>query len=462
MNRKIPYHELAALLAGHCNITPAEAENFIKSFFDQLTRSLTEGETVKIKGIGTFAPTGDAEIPVSFIPDSEIADTINAPFAMFEPEEVSDSLSDDAFSQLDATEESDSEKPEGEELATLEVSAPQEEQDSQVATPASAEPIAEEEQLAVTEASQSLTEQPSTTETEHIAESTPAEEVATKTVAEPVSEQEHADEPAKNMHPTSEPTVEPVVTTPQATKPTPSVQPEPKTDAATPAVPVKPTTQPTQAKPTAKPIAPVAPVVTPKATPAFPDEEPEEYYREPEQKSGAGFGWGFVIGMLVGVALGACGVYFAIDYIFPTMPQTQRNNIEEAELVQEIQLDSVATPLADDSIKASTAPVATAVDTLKPAETQASSPSQAEPMVKDTVRPGYLLNDMAKKHYGNKCFWVYIYEENKAKIANPNRVGPGLVLVIPPAEKYGINPSSQASIKAANEKAGKILTKYPK
>ena len=185
------------MLAGHCNITPAEAENFIKSFFDQLTRSLTEGETVKIKGIGTFAPTGDAEIPVSFIPDSEIADTINAPFAMFEPEEVSDSLSDDAFSQLDATEESDSEKPEGEELATLEVSAPQEEQDSQVATPASAEPIAEEEQLAVAEASQLLTEQPSTTETEYIAESTPAEEVATKTVAEPVSEQEHADEPAK-------------------------------------------------------------------------------------------------------------------------------------------------------------------------------------------------------------------------------------------------------------------------
>ena len=244
MNRKIPYHELAAMLAGHCNITPAEAENFIKSFFDQLTRSLTEGETVKIKGIGTFAPTGDAEIPVSFIPDSEIADTINAPFAMFEPEEVSDSLSDDAFSQLDATEESDSEKPEGEELATLEVSAPQEEQDSQVATPASAEPIAEEEQLAVAEASQLLTEQPSTTETEYIAESTPAEEVATKTVAEPVSEQEHADEPAKTIHSTSEPTVEPVVTTPQATKPTPSVQPEPKTDAASPAVPVKPTSHP--------------------------------------------------------------------------------------------------------------------------------------------------------------------------------------------------------------------------
>lgn len=86
---------------------------------------------------------------------------------------------------------------------------------------------------------------------------------------------------------------------------------------------------------------------------------------------------------------------------------------------------------------------------------------KSEP-VKDTVRAGYLLHDMAKKHYGNKCFWVYIYEENKAKITNPNRVSPGLVLIIPQAEKYGINASSQASIKTANEKAGKILAKFPR
>ena len=102
MNRKIPFHELATILAGNCNITPAEAEDFIKNFFDLLTRSLTEGETVKIKGIGVFAPTGDADNPVSFTPDAEIADTINAPFAMFEPEEVSDTLSDEALNALDA------------------------------------------------------------------------------------------------------------------------------------------------------------------------------------------------------------------------------------------------------------------------------------------------------------------------------------------------------------------------
>lgn len=446
MNRKIPYHELASMLAGHCNITPAEAENFIKSFFDRLTLSLTEGETVKIKGIGTFAPTGDADMPVSFTPDSEIADTINAPFAMFEPEEVSDSLSDDAFSQLDVAEEHDSEQTECEDLAPQEATTAQECQDSQGTTSAPAEPITEEGPATVAEAAQSAA-------TEHVAEPIIPEEVATETVAEPESEPEHTAEPVEAPQMTPEPIVEQADATPKDAKAAPQKQPESKTVAPTPVVPVKPTT---------KPVTPATPAVTSKPTPAFPDEEPEEYYREPEQKSGAGFGWGFIIGMLVGLALGACGVYFAIDYIFPTMPQTQHNAIEEAELIHEIQLDSIAAPLADDSVKATTASVATIADTIKPAETQASTPSQDAPLVKDTVRPGYLLNDMAKKHYGNKCFWVYIYEENKAKIANPNRVGPGLVLVIPPAEKYGIDSSSNASIKAANEKAGKILTKYPK
>ncbi len=54
---------------------------------------------------------------------------------------------------------------------------------------------------------------------------------------------------------------------------------------------------------------------------------------------------------------------------------------------------------------------------------------------------------------------IYLRRE---KITNPNRVSPGLELVIPAAEKYGINASSSASVNAANAKASKILTKYPR
>ncbi|WP_367881413.1 HU family DNA-binding protein, partial [uncultured Duncaniella sp.] len=45
MNRKIPFHELASLLAANCNISSEEAEEFIKSFFDLTTQALSEGES---------------------------------------------------------------------------------------------------------------------------------------------------------------------------------------------------------------------------------------------------------------------------------------------------------------------------------------------------------------------------------------------------------------------------------
>ena len=92
--------------------------------------------------------------------------------------------------------------------------------------------------------------------------------------------------------------------------------------------------------------------------------------------------------------------------------------------------------------------------------TTPQSTAQAAP-VKDTVKAGYLLNDMARKHYGSKVFWVYIYEENKSKIKNPNRVNAGTVLTIPAPEKYGINASDPASVAAANRKAGQILSRFP-
>ena len=58
---------------------------------------------------------------------------------------------------------------------------------------------------------------------------------------------------------------------------------------------------------------------------------------------------------------------------------------------------------------------------------------------------------MSRKHYGRYEFWVYIYEENKDKIANPNSVSPGLVVVIPPSEKYGIDKNDEESVRKAKE-----------
>lgn len=83
----------------------------------------------------------------------------------------------------------------------------------------------------------------------------------------------------------------------------------------------------------------------------------------------------------------------------------------------------------------------------------------APEIVTDTVQGTNYLSRIARRHYGKDIFWVYIYEENKDKIQDPNNICPGTVVVIPPADKYGIDPKSKASIQNAERLSGKILNK---
>lgn len=66
-------------------------------------------------------------------------------------------------------------------------------------------------------------------------------------------------------------------------------------------------------------------------------------------------------------------------------------------------------------------------------EMPAEPVSQPQPKkrVTEIVKAGSRLAQIARRHYGNPDYWVYIYEANKDKIANPSKVTPGLELVIP-------------------------------
>lgn len=70
-------------------------------------------------------------------------------------------------------------------------------------------------------------------------------------------------------------------------------------------------------------------------------------------------------------------------------------------------------------------------------------------VVTDTVTTTMVPCLMAEKHYGYQLFWVYIYEENKDKFIDYGRVPLGTVLVIPPAEKYGIDKDDPESVRKA-------------
>ena len=49
----------------------------------------------------------------------------------------------------------------------------------------------------------------------------------------------------------------------------------------------------------------------------------------------------------------------------------------------------------------------------------------------EVVRPGSRLAQIARRHYGNPDYWVYIYEANKDQITNPSDLPVGIELIIP-------------------------------
>jgi nucleoid DNA-binding protein len=85
-----------------------------------------------------------------------------------------------------------------------------------------------------------------------------------------------------------------------------------------------------------------------------------------------------------------------------------------------------------------------------------NQPSKTFVNKKHKILDGERINTIALREYGHKVFWVYIYEENRNIIGNPDLIQPGITIYIPPAEKYGIDKNNPESV----NKALKLTKKY--
>ncbi|MDE6379049.1 MAG: hypothetical protein K2L11_01145 [Muribaculaceae bacterium] len=80
----------------------------------------------------------------------------------------------------------------------------------------------------------------------------------------------------------------------------------------------------------------------------------------------------------------------------------------------------------------------------------------------DTVTLTRYLITMAREYYGNPDFWPYIYEENKAKLGDPDRITPGTMVVVPRLSKYGVSPNNPADVEKARRLGKEIYARYGK
>lgn len=78
---------------------------------------------------------------------------------------------------------------------------------------------------------------------------------------------------------------------------------------------------------------------------------------------------------------------------------------------------------------------------------------------KATISYGDTMRKLGLKYYGHKAFWVYIYEENKSLIKDPNNVPIGTELIIPPASKYGIDANNPESVNKAKRMEEELFSR---
>lgn len=389
----MPLPALVAALAERCGVGENIAEAYVSALTETVVNALRSDSIVKIKGIGTFR--SDRAGNITFDADAALADLINAPFSIFEPVEI------------DGTEF---------EAETETIQAETEVAEEEVVAEVADEPQPE---------AASAQEPP-------VLPAIPAEE-------EPIAEKDDNSEESETTR--EEPPVESGVKEPVVESKEEPVETEDNSEEA-----------------------PAASEEFNAETEEYPAETEPLYAPEPQVVKVVVREHPWLTGILAGIAgilIGLVAGYF----LYPHLNLNGIRNVEltagNVNLTEDPALrESESEPGADaDSIATEKERVVeTADSTVRPDDAaEAAAPATTAPVIYDTIRGNRYLTTMARQHYGRKIFWVYIYEENKSVISDPDNIAPNTVVVIPPAEKYGIKAGDKISEQAAERKAVEII-----
>lgn len=407
MSSKLSISDVAGLISGKSGLTKKECEAIVKEVFQLASETVSSGESLTIKGLGTFKlvwvePRGSVDIntgasitipghyKLAYVPEAALRNAVNEPFAYFATEvlppksetEIEKSKRKDVNENIipepkgTTSEEEQNEmqsEPEGGETAV------QEETGKNVSVPA--EQQKDDDGEAVMTAAEDLSVQSD--------ESTVSETCETEQIDMAVSEICE--------------TVQQPVSEEAATISAPSEE---------------------RAADTVQDKADI-----------------EKEYR---RRTRNGYIAGFATAVLLFLIIGGGAYYF----------YSNSKNFD-------ITLSVFKFPFAAENKKEPNKPDTAVVEKeagVPIPETASESDVAADTeTVVETIEPGKFLTTIALKHYGNKIFWVYIYRENEDKIWNPRYLPKGFKVVVPPRSKYGIDSEDEVSIRRAQDLEKQIL-----
>ena len=458
MNNRITFPELVEQVAQCANTSKRMSELFLKELFATISQSLINGESVKVKGIGSFKLTEvsprksvnvntgeEINIPghkkLSFAPDKDLAQAVNQPFSHFETVILEDGVTDEQLAQIDAYEAETPQAPDAE-LPTV-PEAPAADTDTEVPPPfVPADTLPEPEFVAIEEATEA--EEAPAIEAE--AEEAPAAEAEPEEATAIEAEAEEAPAAEAEAEPEEAPAAE------AEADEAPAVEEEPE-----------------------------VPVAAEEMESMVSDELSEDRLEQEKDKrriTRRSLFEGFIVGVITTLIV----TLFSYRLYLMKYPDQADKPTQEETLAQAPTADSVATPAETTPAKVDSAQLlaeqkaaeeAQKAEEAKKKEEEAKKKAEAETekqqaapkgvnASQDTVRIGTTLFKLSKKHYGSDKFWVYIYEENKAKYPNPNSIPVGAVLRIPALSKYGATAGDPASFNAAKKKETEIYNSLNK
>ena len=159
MEAKISIQDLTLGLAQRVGVHAAEADTFVRAFFDLIAEKVVEEKVVKVKGLGTFkllemseresvdVNTGERILipghsKVSFTPDVSLRDQVNKPFVDFQTVILNEGTSIEEMERFEEqpVAESPADVDEEEPNPSVEVSGP-DESDGNTTSPADGIPV---------------------------------------------------------------------------------------------------------------------------------------------------------------------------------------------------------------------------------------------------------------------------------------------------------------------------------
>ena len=433
MDAKLNHSDLSALFAQKANISGNKAETFTKAVFDLIIEGLEKEGIVKINGLGTFkiadvasrssvnVNTGEKfEIrghkKLTFTPAESLKESVNQPFAMFEPVEVDDSYQEEE-ERIDYDNDPEALTAEEPEVPQAEVKevipAVVEESFSTPITEIEEEMPAEEEATVPVSAPQPIIE-----------EEMPAEE------EEPDATEKEATKPAAAPQPAMEeeaPTIEEEAVTEDET----ITEPVPAKEEVTEPIPAQ-QTEITEGKTAIEEetIAAEEEATKPVATTS----EPQKENAAPIKKEKKGSKAPFIILLIVAVAAIGGYIFFSgekgsenIAGTVATVPAEEKHTPATESPAEEAVLP--AQPVVEEPYEFVMTEELAAINLRDITLADTTLYISSGELTTHIVAADETLTRIALKYFGDKKLWPYIVKYNN--LAKPDDLCKGMEIIIP-------------------------------